>query len=218
MLRITYNAPIILTYTLICVVITVLDTTIFSPTTTGSMNSIGAISQNFFTVYPFGTSYMSLDNPLAYFRLFSHAMGHSGWAHLVGNFSFILLIGPILEEKYGSKTLLLLILATAFSTGLLNALLFNNALLGASGIVFMMILLVSFANVKKGKIPLTFILVALLYLGQEIYTALVSEDQISQFAHIMGGICGGIFGYIINTQGGGQKASPNSSLDNLTNL
>ncbi len=217
-MRITYNAPVILTYTLICVVITVLDTTIFSAATTGGTSSIGAVSQNFFTVYPFGTAFMSLDNPLAYFRLFSHAMGHSGWAHLVGNFSFILLIGPILEEKYGSKTLLTLILATAFATGLLNAILFNNALLGASGIVFMMILLVSFANVKKGKIPLTFILVALLYLGQEVYTALQAADQISQFAHIMGGICGGIFGYIINTQGGGQKSTPNGSLDNLTNF
>ncbi|GAB4395718.1 MAG: hypothetical protein OHK0053_05890 [Microscillaceae bacterium] len=221
-MRITYNAPLILSYTLICVVITALDTTIFIDTS----GNVGSLSRYLFTVYPFGTPPMSLDDPLAYFRFFSHCMGHAGWAHLVGNFSFILLIGPILEEKYGTKMLASLILVTALITGILNALFFNNALLGASGIVFMMILLVSFANSNKGTIPLTFVLVALLYLGQEIYNAL-QEDQISQFAHIIGGVCGGIFGYLIQgNQGpkvskkgsGDQKPLESLDLNNLTNL
>jgi membrane associated rhomboid family serine protease len=138
---------------------------------------------------------------------------------MVGNFSFILLIGPILEEKYGSKMLLSLIFFTALVTGILNAVFFNNALLGASGIVFMMILLVSFANVQKGKIPLTFILVALLYLGQEVYQAVSSADNISQFAHIIGGICGGIFGYVISGNSGKTSTGGKpTGLDNLTNF
>jgi membrane associated rhomboid family serine protease len=198
-MKITYNAPVVLTYTLICTIITTVD---FA--SGAGENQPGWLSSIFFTVYPFGTidnyqfAAMTLSNPLTYMRLFSHAMGHAGWGHLVGNFSFILLIGPILEEKYGSRALLLMIFITALFTGVLNATLFPNALLGASGIVFMMILLISFTNAKKGSIPLTFILITLLYLGKEITNAIGASDQISQFAHIMGGIFGGLFGFFAN--------------------
>jgi GlpG protein len=38
-------------------------------------------------------------------------------------------------------------------------------------------------------------LVALLFIGKEVLAAL-SADQVSQFAHIMGGVCGSIFGLV----------------------
>jgi hypothetical protein len=41
----------------------------------------------------------------------------------------------------------------------------------------------------------TFILVALLFIGKEIIQSL-NTDQISQFAHIIGGVCGSFFGFI----------------------
>lgn len=198
-MKIQYNSPVVLTYTLICVTVTFIDWMTnsnfaslkgqqFSNTVTGSL----------FTLYP---QSMSFSNPLSYFRVFSHAMGHGGWGHLVGNFSFILLIGPILEERYKSYPLLIMILLTATLTGILQTLFFKSGLLGASGVVFMMILLVSFTNFQSGKIPLTFILIAILYLGKEIFNAVnpsLATQGISQFAHIIGGLCGGLFGYIIN--------------------
>ncbi|HAI75059.1 MAG TPA: rhomboid family intramembrane serine protease [Microscillaceae bacterium] len=185
-MRITYNAPFTLTYTLVCFIVVLLTTGLEIP---------GVLS--FFTVYPFNTPYMQLVDPLTYLRLFSHAMGHANWMHFLGNFSYILLIGPILEEKYGSKLLLEMSFITALITGILNASFFNNALLGASGIVFMLILLASFTNVRSGVIPLTFILITALYIGQEIYQ-ITKSDNVSQFAHILGGICGGIFGYVFS--------------------
>ncbi|MGD1843713.1 MAG: rhomboid family intramembrane serine protease [Thermonemataceae bacterium] len=199
-MKITYNAPFTLTYTFICLVIIILDLTLFASETVDGREVAGIITQRYFTVYPFGTEPMRLSNPLAYFRLISHTMGHGSWLHFFGNFSLILLIGPILEEKYGSKKLLYMSLATALITGLLNAIFFDSGLLGASGIVFMLILLASFTNVQRGVIPLTFILILVIYLGKEIYDAF-SNDQISQFAHIIGGICGSIFGYVM----GGKK-------------
>jgi membrane associated rhomboid family serine protease len=87
-----------------------------------------------------------------------------------------------------------MILITALITGILNVLLFNTALMGASGVVFMMILLSSFTNFSKGEIPLTFILVLVLYLGGELVNSLKS-DNISNFAHIVGGFCGSLFGF-----------------------
>ena len=115
----------------------------------------------------------------------------------MGNFAIILLIGPILEEKYGTKNLSIMMFVTALVTGILNVALWDSGLLGASGIVFMMILLGSLVIFRKCTIPLTFILIVVLYLGREL-TAIFENDNISQFAHILGGICGMIFGFIFS--------------------
>jgi membrane associated rhomboid family serine protease len=88
----------------------------------------------------------------------------------------------------------MMIAVTALVTGALNALFFPSFLLGASGVVFMMILLASFTNFNKGEIPLTFILVLILYIGREVLNSFRS-DNISEFAHIVGGFCGSLFGF-----------------------
>jgi GlpG protein len=132
---------------------------------------------------------------LQYFNLFLYVAGHANLDHLMGNMMFILLLGPIIEEKYGSKKTLLMILVTALATAIINLLLFQNGIIGASGIVFMFIILSSFTNYQKGTIPLTFILVLILYVGKEIVQSF-QADNISQFAHIFGGICGSIFGFL----------------------
>jgi membrane associated rhomboid family serine protease len=133
-------------------------------------------------------------DPLSILGIFSHIFGHISIEHLLGNLTFILLLGPIVEEKYGSRNLMTMIIITAFVTGMLNVLLFNTGLIGASGIVFMLILLVSFTNVNRGEIPLSFIFIAILFIGKEILQSF-SNDQISQFAHIIGGVCGSVFGF-----------------------
>jgi membrane associated rhomboid family serine protease len=135
--------------------------------------------------------------------LVTHVLGHANWAHLVSNFSFILLIGPILEETYGSISLVIMIFITALVTGILNVLFFPPGLLGASGVVFMMILLASFTNFNKGEVPLTFILVLILYLGRELLISFGSSPEsngnISQFAHVVGGFIGSLFGFFRTT-------------------
>lgn len=184
-MKISFNSPAILFFTLLATGILIVDQWI----------AHGLIA-NYFT----NTGRFDFGSVLDYFRLFSHALGHANWEHLVGNFSFILLIGPILEEKYGSRNLAIMMFLTALVTGILNNIFADVGLLGASGIVFMMILLGSLVNLRKGAIPLTFILIVLLYLGREVYDAF-SSDHISQFAHILGGLCGMVFGFMF----GGKK-------------
>ena len=58
----------------------------------------------------------------------------------------------------------------------------------------MMIILVSFTNVRNGEIPLTFILILVLYLLKEL-VLIRGADDVSQTAHILGGICGSMFGF-----------------------
>ena len=92
------------------------------------------------------------------------------------------------------KILLIMLFSTALLTGLIHTLFFNNPLLGASGIVFMLILLVSLVNFKSKEIPLTFVLIVIVYIGKEVMGTF-SEDNIAHSTHIIGGIIGAIFGF-----------------------
>ncbi|MBQ1776000.1 MAG: rhomboid family intramembrane serine protease, partial [Erysipelotrichaceae bacterium] len=104
-----------------------------------------------------------------------------------------LLLGPILEEKYHDR-LITVILTTALVTGIIHNIIQPHVmLLGASGVVFSFILLASITGKEKG-IPITLILVALLWLGQEIYNGIISADNVSQITHIIGGISGAVLG------------------------
>lgn len=182
-MKITYNAPLTLTFAFVSAAVLLLNSTIFP-----------GLTSWLFAVGPAGS--FSFGDLLDYFRLVSHGIGHADVGHLVSNFSVILLVGPFLEHRFGWKDLLVMMLITLFITGVLNVLFFSKGLLGASGIVFMFILLGSFTGAKKGEIPLTFILVALLYLFKEIIGLFGAEDGISQTAHILGGLAGSVFGFL----------------------
>ncbi|MGE3454577.1 MAG: rhomboid family intramembrane serine protease [Kofleriaceae bacterium] len=189
-LRITYNAPVVLTFTIAAVLVFLL------PQET---------RVHWFAAHP------RFVDAGSYIGLFSHILGHGSWDHLLGNFMLILLLGPILEERHGSVSLLVMMLITALVTGLINVAFSDNVLLGASGIVFMMILLASTANIRQGEIPLTFIAIAVIYLGGEIYRAVTSDDNVSRMAHLIGGCAGAMFGFI----GARAKAAKPADVKNL---
>ncbi len=177
-LRIKYNAPVILTFSILAAAIFFVNQSM--------LNSFdGFVSLN---------PHSDFSNPFAMPTLFTYILGHASIDHLLGNLTFILLLGPIMEEKYGSRNMLIMILITALVTAIIQISLFDTGLWGASGIVFMLIILISFANVRDGEIPVSFILVVLLFIGKEILYSL-QPDHVSQFAHILGGICGGFFGF-----------------------
>lgn len=143
-----------------------------------------------------GCRFTRWSDPLMYIRLITHTFVHGNLAHFAGNFLLLLVVGPMLEEKYGSSSLVRMFLITAAVTGLINIIFFRNVVfIGASGLVFMAILLASFANIREGRLPLTVLLVGVLYIGQEIVNGIFTNDNISQLAHILGGVCGAAFGY-----------------------
>lgn len=129
-----------------------------------------------------------------YVSMIGYVFGHKDLAHYLGNFSIILLIGPSLEKSLGTKTLAFYTLATTLVTAIFHTIFWDIGLIGASGIVFMMIVLTSLIGRKNNEIPLTFILVFILFVGSEFIKAF-QQDQISQFAHICGGAMGMVFGY-----------------------
>ena len=140
----------------------------------------------------YGSSWFSI---MTYVRLICHVFGHAGYEHLVSNMLYILLLGPILEEKYHDR-LITVILTTAIVTGVIHNIIQPNVmLLGASGVVFAFILLSSITG-KENGIPITLILVAAMWLGTEFYTGMTATDNISHITHIIGGISGAVLGMI----------------------
>ena len=181
-LKIDYNAPFCLSFAITCMLVFV----------------VGIISSGWTTIHWFSISgSSSFLDWTTYPRLILHVLGHGSVQHLFFNLTVLLLVGPLLEEMYGPGLLLVLALVTAVLTGLVMVLLFSGSLIGASGIVFAFIILSSFANAKSGTIPLTFILICLIFLGGEIIRAIGQQDNIAQFAHIIGGLLGGAAGFFI---------------------
>jgi len=180
--RIQYNSPVILSFALLSCAAVVLGIV---------TNDVS--THSFFSVYKSPPGHV-----LTYVRLFSHVLGHANFDHYLSNFLLILIIGPLLEEKYGSRNMLFMILATALITGLLNIAFFNSALLGASGVVFMLILLSSFTNLEKGRVPVTLILVVIVFIGREVRDGILIQDNISRITHIFGGLFGALLGFVLN--------------------
>ncbi len=198
-LKIRYNAPVTLTFSLICTLVIVMDQYLGTE-----------LGKTYFVVY--GKNFFNWGDKTEWFHLISHVFGHRDWDHLLGNLAYILLLGPILEERFGSFRFGVMILLTALLTGVISVICCASGLMGASGIVFMMITLISIVNIRRHEIPLTLILMAGLYLIREIVD-LFNDDSVSQVAHISGGVMGIILGFMIppkrvasaGRSGGGQS-------------
>lgn len=177
-MKITLNSPFTLTFTLLVTLVLFLQ------------QYLG-----------FSTNILQLKGEFAsgewqsYAGLLLYPLSHANMQHLVGNFAIILLLGPIIEKKYGWQKLLGLCVATTIIIGVMHILISNQNLIGASGLVFMFIILASLVDTSNKDIPLTFLLVVILFLGQEI-VGTFRHDNISQMAHICGGIMGIIYRYV----------------------
>ena len=179
-LQLDYNSKVILTYLFI---------------------SLGACFLNFITQGTtnkllFSSYRSSIFNPLTYVRLFTHSIGHQNLVHLTNNFLFILLVGPMIEEKYGSINLIIMFLITSLVIGLFNTIISNYKITGSSGIVYMLIVLSSFSNITEGKIPLTLILILIFYVISEVKNSIFDTDKgVYHGGHIIGALCGIAFGF-----------------------
>ena len=96
-LAVQYNSPVILTFFLLSL---------------GAL-FLGRYTGGWTTTHLFSVYRSSLKDPLFYFRLLGHVLGHGSWDHFINNMLLLLVVGPPMEEKYGSLPLLKGILLTA---------------------------------------------------------------------------------------------------------
>lgn len=180
LLNFSYNAPITLSYFFLC---------------------FGVIISNYITkgrtnTLLFSTYRSNIKDFLLYPRLFLHICGHANWEHFMNNFLYILILGPMLEEKFGSKNLLFFMLITALITGIIHNCISKKILCGASGVVFLFITLSSFVNLETNKIPITLVLVSVLFLLNELIHMFIKKDNTSHLTHFIGAVIGIIIGFI----------------------
>jgi len=182
MKRISFNSKVVLGFAAVCFIVWLID------------RVFKGFTVNYFAV----RSTMSWSNPLDYFRLMSHVLGHGNWEHLSSNMMFFLLLGPNLEDKHGHGDIAVMIILTSLITGLIYVIVpvFSGALFGASGIVFMFIILNSFVGKNDGSIPVEFLIIVAIWVGKEV-TGMFGDDNVSQAAHLIGGFCGAMFGFAL---------------------
>jgi membrane associated rhomboid family serine protease len=177
-MKITFNSPFVLTFALLATFVLVISLSV------GGTLKILALDGNF-----------DFKNWHSYVGLFLYPLSHASITHLVSNFGIILLIAPLLEKQYGWKKLLSMSVITTLVIGVGHIILSDQGLIGASGLVFLYIVLASLSNATNKEVPLTFILVVFMFLGQEIINSF-QEDQISQMAHLGGGLMAILFRYV----------------------
>ena len=181
-IKFDYNSPVIISYLALSLIAWFMNTI-----THGKTNKL-----------LFSNYRSSPLNPLTYIRLFTHSIGHKNWEHLVGNFLYILLIGPMIEEKYGSINLLCILLLTSLIISLINIIFHNYCITGASGNVYMLIVLSSFSNLSEGKIPITLVLILLFYITTEIKDTMIEGNKkVYHDGHLVGALCGLLFGFLL---------------------
>ena len=113
-MKIRYNSPVVLTYAILALVCLALPVSSFLGISLAS------------------PSRPAFSDPVFYARLFTYVLAHAGWTHFKGNLIMILLLGPLLEEKYGSWLLFEMMVITAAATALISAMVFHTSLVGAA--------------------------------------------------------------------------------------
>ena len=182
-----YNAPVTLTFALLSLLALAL----------GELTD-GWTTQNLFSFYKY-----SFSDYLTYPRFLLHVLGNTSLTTCTGNIIILLVVGPAAEERFGSAKVLFAVLLTAIATALIIWFLFpDSVLMGASGVLFKMKVLASFASMRGGAIPITLILVLILYLGSEVIQALTGSAGLQELTHIAGGVVGVLLGFVFSKQAG----------------
>ena len=190
--RLTVNAPVILLFVTACSIIYCFTATI------GGERILG--------VHDTWNTF----RPLQYTSLITHIFAHSSLNHLRGNVTHLLLVGPSVENEFGSKNLAIIMGIVSVVSAFVHILLGSTRShqLGASGVVFACILLNSLVSADNGRIPVAFVLIAVMYLGDELTLMLNifnPDDRMSHHAHLSGGIVGAAAGFYIHKQRRGKK-------------
>lgn len=150
----------------------------------------------------------NFQNPVHYLRLFFYLFGNKNLLQFLISFAFILPLGTQMEERYGSIAICVMILITTLVTGVLNACLIPAVLCGAGAVVFMLILLCAITSLSKNELPISAIMIFVLYMGCELYLngAMDNTKVVSIFAKLAGGLCGSMFGFLSAPKA--RRASP----------
>ncbi|MCR5284476.1 MAG: rhomboid family intramembrane serine protease [Treponema sp.] len=184
-LKFSYDAPVTLTFVLISAILFILSTYVIK---SGAVSILLASPTSQTGNLPF-----IVKQPLSYLRLLLYIFGSSDINVLLSNLIMIVMLGPAMEERYGSVIIGLMIFVSALFSGVLNACFSADSLLGALPVICMMVFLNAFMAFSKKTVPLTFIFVIVLIAFMQIFSG---TGAVKFFICIAGGLCGSLFAFL----------------------
>ena len=186
-LKFQYDSPVMLTFAFITLIIFVLDTFVFK----GKLKDTWLITPTAAGgAFPFAFS----DFP-SILRLFIHIFGYTESSVLICNLIFILLLGPQMEERYGSVIIGIMIFVSSLFSGVLNACFCKNAVCGAEPVVFMLILLWTMMQLSRSKISASAIAVIALFITMLVFRK-NPNGVVGVVVIAAGGLCGSLFAFL----------------------
>ena len=198
-LKVSYDAPVTLTFVFVCAIIFLLNMFLAKSGKSLGLEKVFASPTGQAGVLPFIPG-----APVSYVRLLFYIFGADFAGILAGLSSgaasifftsliLILLLGPAMEERYGSVIIGIMMFVSALFSGVLNACFCETSLVGAAPVVFMMIFLNAFMAFSKKKIEVSFtaVMVAVVILMQ-----LNGAGAVKIIICIAGGLCGSLFAFL----------------------
>lgn len=199
-----FDSPVTISFSLLSVLLFVLNCLAFKGTLdvkilTSPTTSAGPI--------PFMATQIS-----SYLRLFLYAFGSQNFVGLLSNLLFLLMLGPVMEERYGSLVIGIMMAVSVLFSGVLNTCFCETSLQGCMPIIFMMIFLNSFMSFSKKKIPVSFLVIFVFYIAREVFGKTFSEI-VGLIICITGGLCGSLFAFLTSPKVRAEKKSAKSEND-----
>ena len=186
-LKFSYDAPVTITFSLVCIIVFLLDKFVFKNYLgTNILCSPTAASG----VLPF-----NFGEVLSYPRLILYVFSSTSVSLLLTNLIFIILLGPSMEERYGSVVIGIMIAVSSLFSGVLTACFCKESLTGSAPIVFMMIFLSAFMSFSKKKLPMSFIMIIGMFIAVEILNK-GANGVVGVLINMAGGLCGSLFAFL----------------------
>lgn len=204
-IKFTFDAPVTLAFSAISLVLFLINTFVCKGKLTEVFLASPTVSGG---ELPFVTS-----NFLSYLRLIFYVFSANTASALMTNLIFILLLGPSMEERYGSVVIGIMIIFSALFSGVLNACFCKTSLQGAIAVVFMMIFLNSFMSFSKKKIPVSFLAVFILFIVRECFGK-SADEMVGILIGIAGGLCGSLFAFLTSPKAKAEKKASKGGLLN----
>ena len=193
-LKFIFDSPVVLVFSVVSAVIFISDLIL-------KLN----LSEKIFEC-PGAKSVPAFDfkSALSYVKLVIYPFGGENSTSFFLNIGFILLLGPVLEERYGSIMLALMIFITSLVGGVLTACVSMFGISGCGGIVFMMIILSVLSVFIKKQLPVSWIFIFTLYLAFSLFSGKkisgfmpFMQNNVPVFIQLASGICGSLFGFFV---------------------
>jgi len=146
-----------------------------------------------------------VSGPLSYIRILMYIFGSYNINSFMIPCCLICLFGPVLEERYGSLIIGIMMIVSGIFSGVLNACFCQKMSSGLSCVVFMMLFLSAFFSLSKKKIPLSFIFVVGFYIFMDLFLFNNPNGFVGVIIEIAGGLCGSLFAFLASPKARAEK-------------